>query len=418
MTSGNSIPYHDAFFAHQPVFDGYQRVWCYEIYFVDSNHSGSTLFASEESLKTSMEVLANIGLCPDKLLKGTKVIINFTEHAIEEKLPYSLHSQAAIVQVKDSPRFSRAFLKELAAMKRAGFSLSIDDFKAYPNNFEAYGLADIATINAKDNDEMQIRQKMQAFAELPITFLAKKIETPRQFQQLKELGFGLFQGYFFKRPKTEKVRKVSSNERVRFELMEQLCAKDLDFDTLSSLITRDVSLSMRLINMLNSPIYGLVSRIGSLKQALVYLGISQLKQWLRVILLTDLEQPDTTKELMRISLQRAKFLETISCFSGWHEEDNRLFLVGLFSLLDAILQVPMVAIVDCLAALEDEIKQTLLKEETKLSSWLQLVDSFENSDWDKAGILAAGLHLDSYQIMDSYTMSLEWANKALAGSLR
>ncbi len=411
-------PYHDVFFAHQPVFNVHQKVWCYELYFRDAEKACKALFSDEDKLQATMEVLENIALCPDKKFKSTKVIINFPIQAMTSKICQSLHPESTIIQTIDVPDLSTPIVREVTQLKDAGYMFSIDNYKANPDNLEIYRMSDFITLSVVDHKESEINSLLQTFPDLKTLYLAKKIETQDQFLQAKNQGFSLFQGHFFKLPKTKTIRKLSSHEMLRIEILEQLCTPELDFDTLSTIIAKDASLSMRLIKLLNSPVYGLVTRISSLKQALVYVGLNQLQQWLRVILFTDMEQSNTTKELMRTSLQRAKFLENISSCSGWRQEINSLFLLGLFSLLDTILQIPMEQVVCCLSALEEQILKTLLRDETTLTNWLQLADSMENSDWDGVGALSATLNLDSVEIMESYISAMKWANEALAGSSR
>ncbi|MBI9110670.1 EAL and HDOD domain-containing protein [Maridesulfovibrio ferrireducens] len=230
---------------------------------------------------------------------------------------------------------------------------------------------------------------------------------------MKELGFAYYQGYFFKRPKTEVARKISSNEMLRFNLMQMLNSEDFDIGELSRTIEKDVSLSARLLNLLNSPAYGLTAKISSIKQAVVYLGGDQLRHWLRVILLTDMKQPGKSAELTRLSLQRAKVIEMLSSHSDMQESDERLFLVGLFSLLDAMLELPMHRVVQLLSALDDNIRQTLDGSETHFRPWLVLVEAMEDSDWEKVGAMAATLDLEASDIMKCYKEALDWSNTVL-----
>ncbi len=416
MTVNQPKPYHNVFFTHQPVFKTNRKVWCYELYFRDKINACAVLFSDEDKLQATMEVLANIALCPDKKFDRTKVIINFPTQAIINQVFQSLHPESTIIQITDTPDFSTSIIQEIKQLKGTGYMFSIDNYKANPDNLDIYRMSDFITLSVIDHSKSEIRSLLRTFPDLKTSFIAKNIETQVQFLQAKNQGFSLFQGHFFKLPKTGAVRKISSHEMLRLDILEKLCNPDLDFDTLKSIIAKDASLSLRLITLLNSPAYGLQTKVSSLKQALVYVGLNQLKQWLRVILFTDMEQPHATKELMRTSLQRAKFLENISSQLGSENDPHRLFLLGLFSLLDTILQIPMEKVISYLSALDEQISQTLLRENTDLFNWLLLIENMENSDWDKVGTLLATLHLGSAEVMDSYVTAVKWANEALVGS--
>jgi EAL and modified HD-GYP domain-containing signal transduction protein len=404
-------PYESVFFAHQPVFDVEGNVWGYELYYRGDAISDTARFPDE--VRATMEVMANLALCPDTEFKSAPVIINFPEKAVMEQVPYSLHPDNTVVQIADPRELSAGLLLVLDELKSDGYGLSVDDYQGLPNNHALYDLADIITVSVSDTGETALKDLLKGSPDLGGRVLAKKIETKAQYDMARDCGAALFQGFYFKRPETKELRKISSIESLRFKLMQQLNSEETDFDALSEGISQDPSLSMRLLNLLNSPVYGLTSEISSIKQAVVYLGSSQLKQWLRVVILTDLKQPRKTVELIRLSLLRARFLETLGNVSLSSDRANSLFMLGLFSLLDAMLEMTMDHVLELLSAMDDEIKATLRGQETSMSPWLSLAQCMEESNWDKIGAHVAELGLEAKDIMASYQSALSWSNQVL-----
>ncbi|WP_031483226.1 EAL and HDOD domain-containing protein [Maridesulfovibrio frigidus] len=411
-TSNNSEhAYSNAFYARQPIFNRMMKVWGYELFYRQNEDVDSAIYL--DGFKATMEVMASLALSPDDKFKSAKVIINFPEQAILEEIPFSMHPQNTVVQFTDPDEVSPEFLEMIIKVKDRGYTVSIDDFSAQYTNTELYMLADIMTLNISKLETSHISQYIQAIGGLKGKFLAKNIESEEQFASLKTLDFSYYQGYFFKRPKTEVVRKISSNEMLRFNLMEMINNDDIDLGELSRTIEKDVSLSVRLLNLLNSPAYGLTAKMSSIQQAVVYLGGDQLRHWLRVVLLTDMKQPGKSAELTILSLQRAKVMESLNAISADVKPDERLFLVGLFSLLDAMLELPMSRVVQLLSALDDTIRYTLDGRETKFWPWLTLIEAMEKSDWDTVGAMAATLDLEASDIMKCYKEAMEWANTVL-----
>lgn len=418
METSLTQTYQEVFFAHQPIFDSSQKVWGYEIYFRNDESNNKFLLNSQDEVAATREILSNISFCPDQKLRQVKVVINFTEDAILKGHAYALHPDTINIQLPDKDTFRPEVTSAIRQLNKDGYSISIDDYKAHPGNFEIYSMSDVLTINVLALSNHETARLLKSNPEIAPVYLAKKIEHQDHFQHAKNLGFSLFQGFFFQRPKTNRVRKISSVEMIRFEILELLCSPDATFETISESISKDASLSVRLLNLLNSPAYGLIQQITSLKQAAVYLGMEHLKQWLRVIILTDIEQPDITKELLRVSLLRAKFLEHTGNRNNLGEEHNRLFILGLFSLLDSMYQMPMTNIMNCLSALDEEIRKTLIGQETPLTAWLNLAVSMQNSDWTKVGAYSAQINLDPVELMPSYLDALKWANLAIQACSR
>lgn len=287
--------------------------------------------------------------------------------------------------------------------------MAVDGFSARPEAKPLHHLADFALIDVLGKTEAELAPLVAAAKDQVGILVAKRVEDHPTFDLARRLGFDLFQGFFFQKPETITCRKLSSIQVSRLKILKLIEEPEPDLMEIGEVIQADVSLSYRLLGFLNSAFFGFVQKVDSIKQALVLLGWKQLRNWLRLIILTDLTPPEKTSEIPLHSVQRARFLESVAGrHRGTGADPGRLFLLGLFSLLDALLDAPMHDIVDELP-LTPELKAALCGEPNAQADWLALAASFERADWGRIEELIARLRLDPVEVACAYAEALEWA---------
>ncbi len=197
--SPDPTTYVNGYFAHQPIFDRSAKVWGYELFFRHDAQAEAALF-TDEGLAT-MEVLANLAVNPDDSLNSSKLILNFSKDAIIAGIPQVLQPDQTVVEFQDPEEVEEDLLQRIRALKDDGYSISVRGYQARQNNSTLYDLADFLTVDIGAMpldriEELVTREKQNRKA-----FLAERVETYEQFEWAKEVGFSLFQGYFFRRPK-------------------------------------------------------------------------------------------------------------------------------------------------------------------------------------------------------------------------
>lgn len=394
--------------ARQPIFDKGRKLWGYEFLYRHSPcaEKASFLNADHASLTVAAESFLNSTVMDRKHLK---VHVNFTEASILDDVPLALPAEQTVVEVPEMPPAAPAYLERLQALKNDGYQIALDGFTGQPEAAPLLALADIVKIDMLDmvNGRLQdlCRQALDGGG-LP---LAKRVEDDQAFARALQAGVTLFQGYFFLAPELMPGRKITSSETAKLRLFKLLKEQDPDFDRLAQEINADVSISYRLLSLLNSPSFGLVSDVRSIKQALVLLGWKQLKNWLRVVILTDLTPAGKPPELVVSSALRGRFLQNAAAAVSWPpEEQDAMFMLGLFSLLDAMLGMPMDQLVDHLP-LEDTLLDALMGRDNRFSSWIHLARSFENAEWDAVDSLMQRLQLDAMAVAKAYREAMQWS---------
>jgi EAL and modified HD-GYP domain-containing signal transduction protein len=396
--------------ARQPIFDNKRRLWGYEIFcvgIVESTDTGSL----EESVAVNVASSAYIGF-QQIMDRGKKVIVNFNEKSIIENFPYAFPQNLVAVMVAEDMVGRPNVLDMLSRLKSDGYLIVVRGFTGNSECGPLYQMADIVGTDISERQKDELTKIIELARTYDATCLAAQVKDTARFELCRELGFSLFHGSFFKSPDQITVRKFTSGEVSRFNLLQIIEKDPPDFDQLAKTIQTDVSISFRLLAFLNSSAFGLSRKIKSIHQAILLLGWRKIKNWLRVVLLSDMGQNKEISELVLLSAQRGRFLELVAReHDFWGFDPNSLNLLGIFSLLDAILGIPMAEIVGYLP-LENKLKAALCQEaNNEYLPLLHLAGYFEEARWTEAEKMIRQLNLDSAKVKAAFQASVNWAGE-------
>jgi c-di-GMP phosphodiesterase len=405
MTTQNT--YETAFVARQPLFDAELKVWGYHLLYRDSGLAQRAEFS--DALEATLKVMAaNCVLPADKSRPG-KLLLNFPEESILVGAPLALPPVNTVAIVEAVERPPRYYLDALRQLKADGFRLALRLDTPERCTTELALLCDIYIVDFEADDHGRFQRLCQNAAGSQARLMARRIETEEQLELARSLGCTLFQGFFFQRPSTLKLRTLTASEASKLRLFRLLRASTPDFDALTETVEADVSISYRLLRMLNSPAFSFVQKIASIRQAVLMLGWRQMQNWLRLLLLTDLPASEKAVEQAHIAVQRARFLELCAGQTTPMEDGDALFLLGLFSLLDAMLDTPMQEITPHLA-LDAELQAALCRREGRYAPWLELLQALERGDWRSVEATATNLGLPLASVTTNQQQALESTN--------
>jgi len=409
MTGGPDINYTAAILARQPIFDKAKRVRGYELLFRQDENADSARM-SDEHLAT-MKVVADAYVCLGaSLFKDPVVMVNFSARSILQQAAYALPPGHAVVEISGEKDAGPELIQALADLKRDGYLICLDDGAALSADAPLLPLADFIKVDVLRRSREEISQIVQRLSGSGARLLAKRVETGRLFDMAVSLGFSWFQGFFFQKPEIMPGRKLPSNQITRLKLFRLIEDPQVDMERLAEIIQADVSISYRLLTLLNSAAFALPVKIRSIQRGIILLGLKQLHNWLRVVIFTDMAPKGKTRELSISSVVRGKFLEnTATAHEKSGEFGSSLFLLGLFSLLDALLDLPMENITGNLP-LDDDLKTALCGGGNKFADWLELARCFENADWDSMDRIIERQALDPARIAKAYFEAVEWTN--------
>jgi EAL and modified HD-GYP domain-containing signal transduction protein len=395
----------------QPIFDEKRRLWGYSLVCVGESGAMNSATSAEEDVSISVASSACMGL-QQIVDRGRKVMVTFSEKSILGHLPYALPPELIMVQVSrevlDKPSMPEALLR----LKSDGYSLAVHGFDQTAGFNDLYSLADVISLDVSGMTRTVLADAVSRASYFSCGLLAMQVQDGAQLLMCRDLGFSLFHGAFFKLPDTVEVHKLTSNEVARFNLLHMLEQEDPDFDKLAESFQSDVSVSFRLLTYLNSAAFGLRQKIKSINHAIALLGWRKMKTWLRVVLLNDMSQKAEAPELMMVAVQRGKFLECIAKdHDFWGFDPELLHLLGIFSLLDAMLGMPMTEIVTYLP-LDTKLRAALCREpNNEYLPLLQLAQYYEDARWEEGRVMTQKLNLNSTKVQAAFQTSVDWANE-------
>jgi c-di-GMP phosphodiesterase len=395
--------------ARQPVFDTKRRLWGYELFCVGGGNYTLSGFPGADS--TALNVASSAYIVLQQILsRGKKIIVNFSEKNILDELPYVLPPVLAAVKVSEQLCMNSSVSDSLTRLKEDGYMIALEEFTGSPHCESVYQLADIISVNVAGRPEDELAAIIASIGGYGAERLASQVESPERSAVCQEAGFTLFHGPFFKTPQNLKVRKLTSNEVSRFNLLKLIEQEEPDFSKLAELVQADVSVSFRLLTYLNSASFGLRQKISSIQQAIPLLGWQKMKSWLRVVLLTDMSQTSHASELFLLSTQRGKFLELVAHdHDYWGFDPDSLSLLGTFSLLDVMLGIPMSDVVAYMP-LDNKLKAALCREENnEYLPLLELVMCFEEARWNDAESMIQRLGLNGAKVKAAFQSAIDWA---------
>jgi len=398
-------------FARLSVFDIKKNLWGYELIYMPANGVKTTDSKQEEVI--TADLVSDTFITLEKIMdKKKKLMVNFSRQNLLDNLPYALPPGRTVVKLTDPANLPDSLIQVLEKLKESGYQIAITWTKDHNSCKAVFKLADIICLDISDMGLPNLMSIYRAAAPYDSQILANSVDDKTKFDICYKAGFSFFQGSFFKLPEDVSVKKVLSGTISRFQLMEAIEQKDPDFSKLAATIQADVAISFRLLSYLNSASFGFRQKIVSIKDAITMLGWQNLKNWLRVVLLTEVSQNRNASELIFLSAQRGKFLEQVGLdHDFWGVEPDSLFLLGIFSLLDALLNQPMNEITKYLP-LADKLKDALCMEDNnEYVPLLKLSIYFEEARFDHSNNLTSQLGLDSVKVRQAYRGSIEWANQ-------
>jgi EAL and modified HD-GYP domain-containing signal transduction protein len=394
-----------AYIARQAILNRDKELYAYELLFRDGEKNCFPDIPPDEATsKILTDSHLDLGL--DDISAGKLVFINFHQETLLHRFPTSLDPKKVVIEVVETVKPTPELVQACKTIKDLGYTLALDDHDFDPQWDLLLPYIDIIKVDILECDEQTLIDNIGKYKDSNIKLVAEKIETMKEFEKFLGLGFDYFQGYFFAKPEVVKQKKLPTSKLSLIELIGASSAVEFDLDKVNAIIERDVSLSYKLLRFINNPLINKSNEIGNLRHALNYMGQIEVKKFIALLALANLGD-NKPVELIHLSLIRAKFCDLIGQAKSLSNNPPTGFLVGLFSLLDALLDQPMQSIVEKLP-IGRNIKAALCGDENELSQFLSLIRAFEAGYWDGVANISNQLSLDLKMTQAFYNESLKW----------
>jgi len=405
--------YETLFVARQPVLDAKRATWGYFHYYRRClNHTYSEF---TDPLLATLSVIQCLPACMDACTLPRKALIHLPTQALLTGIPKALGPACVMPVLHDDITVDDELIRALKGLRRDGYSLALDLIRPHRPADALLELTEIVILDmrAPEHEGGRLAERAKALKAGGHTLLAKRVETHEAADMALDMGFSLFAGHFFREPVTLTQRKISAAESTRLTLLDLLSRPEPDTERLVTTIEADASVSYRVLTMLNAAYFGLLKKVSSVRQAVLRAGWDQLSAWLRVIILSDATPSSKARELLHLSAQRAKFFELLALAAGREAEADAVFLLGLFSLLPAMFDMPMPDVLARLS-LADDLHAALCGEPGPYGPWLDMAKAIEDTRWDDMAQFALDLKLPTGSVAEAYNASFQWADSLMA----
>lgn len=398
----------DIFIARQPIFNQKLEVFAYELLYRSSSENVSKFMDGDSATST---VITNslLLLGVENITQGKRAFINFTKNLIMDEIPHIFTRDLVVVELLEDIVPDENFLDACRLLKEKNYVLALDDFVLDYDYLELIKLADIIKVDFMLTSKEERKKIINRYKQYGIKFLAEKVETLEEFEEAKAEGYSYFQGYFFSKPVIIPGKDVKSYTMNYIKVLDELNSTEPEYDRIAQIIEYDVALTYKLLRLINSPAFYTNSKITSVNHALVLLGFSEIRKWITIIMMRDLgaDKPD---EIVRACLVRGKMSELLALQVGLRSRKNELFLVGMLSMIDTLMNRSLFDILSEMP-LEIDIVQAILGFNNALTEVFNIVKEYEKGNWDRVEILCKSKKISSSKVGDAYVKALEWTNE-------
>jgi EAL and modified HD-GYP domain-containing signal transduction protein len=396
-----------AFIARQPILDRDKKVFAYELFFRDGKNNCYP--SVERDTATSKLIAKNYQtLNLDDISCSKKSFINFQPETLISGLPASLDPENVVVELLADRSGDSSLLDMCKHVKKMGFKIALEDSSFEPRWNEYLPFIDLLKVDTNTENLDFLTKNVNRLIDANVQLIADKVDTQNSFSTFRDMGFDYFQGYFFARPESLSNKNLPTSKLTLVELMGASSSESFNVESINNVIERDVGLSYMLLRFINNPTINKRYKITSLRHGLNYMGEVEIKKFIALLALTNLSD-DKPLELLHLSLVRAKFCDLLGTEKNIGSNPPTAFLVGLFSMLDALLDQQMGYLIEKLP-LVDEVKEALCGGQNDLSMFLMLVKAFESGNWLKVIRISKILNVDQKLLHSLFNEAILWGN--------
>jgi c-di-GMP phosphodiesterase len=386
--------------ARQPIFDADLRLSAFELLYRAVGEDGRPVDGGKATATVLVAALADVGL--KRLVGERRAFLNVDREFLTTFRPLPLPPERVVLELVEDQEVDDELIAAVSELVASGFSIALDNFDYRPEYLPLIRLADIAKLDVQALSPERQADNIARLREWGVTVIAEKVETREELERCRELGMTGFQGYFFERPELVSGRPTPT---LRLgALAELLEAEEDDFDALEALISHDVGVSHKLLRLANSAHVAARSRIGSIRHALALIGGRTVRRWTTLLMLAEAQ--GHSHELLVTALIRARCCEVQAKRDGEADAD-RAFTAGLFSVADALLDLPLAEVLDALP-FDDRLTGALLGHGGPEGRILSAVLDYEHGRFDDA----AADH-DVGDLSRAYYDAVEWATETI-----
>ncbi|WP_247664831.1 HDOD domain-containing protein [Pseudoalteromonas sp. MMG010] len=372
------------YIARQAIFNADKSVYAYELLYRDSSKNSFPIGTSDELATSRVFLNSLMFIGVERLTANKPTFVNLSTDSLLAETPKVLEPKSVVIEIVERTDNIAQVVKSVSKLKKEGYIFALDDYDGDPKWEPLLSLVNFIKLEIDETTVKTVMQLKLLKHNYPhIKVIVERIETYKQFKQLKAAGCMYFQGYFFARPEMLSSTRLDPSKTTVFELLSCTAKSDLCFEEIHQKVSRDISVTARILKLANARLGKNNLVITSIPQAVVFLGEDAIRQFVRILAISELGS-NKPVELTKLALTRAKLLSLL--LGDDHNLSQQGYLVGLLSLLDAMLDLDLEMIVSELG-LDKRIANALLLSQGKLGECLALVRAIEADSADVTNLL-------------------------------
>lgn len=398
----------ESFLARQPIVDAEHRLFAYELLFRQSLSAVSAQISSQ--LQAGVEIIGNtLCLGPEWLLHGKLAFINLDEATLMSDFVCLLPPRHVVYEILETVPVSPVLIARIQELRQLGYRFALDDFVCLEEYRPLLPMVDFVKLDVL---EQHPEKTLEIIAHIRLDFsgqfIAEKVETREMFELCRNSGIQYFQGYYFARPENLSNKAIQPGQLAVLELMNKVRACQ-DLGEIEALLRRNAALTLRLLRYANSAAAGLQQQVHTVRQALMLVGLKTLYRWLALLLITANPTP-TNALAARTAVTRGRLCELLGQSRLNSEAQDELFITGLFSLAEPLLEIPLTHLLEQLS-MPAPIVQALLHQAGPYAPFLKLAEASERSDFGQIARYAGEIASSPEEINTAQLQSLAWAEE-------
>jgi EAL and modified HD-GYP domain-containing signal transduction protein len=401
------------YIVRQPIKDVAGTIIGHEILYYGENQAFSNEGTGTENEFAAADTIYNfLTQNSTKSLKGSLNFMTFTTTLLMKKTPRLFDKSKLVIQIDDSVIIHPLSMHFVQQYAKEGYKVAVNEFQFAPRYLAIIDSIDYIRINIKMVTDANMRHMVEIAHSMNKQCIVTNIDREEEYQKAVDMGVDALEGPFVAEKLTTKAHNSAYLQSNFFRLMVAVTRDDADIEEIEQIISVDAALTFGLLKMANSAYYALRRRATTIRQAIVTLGLAQLKQWIYLLSASATEEEITpaTEEFLKLSFMRASFCsELMNHTTSVPISKSEAYLMGMFSTLNYLIDAPLEEIL-AEVPVSEQVKAALLRKEGQCGKLYDLVLSYESANWEKITELAEELGIPNNSLTTIYFTCTENVN--------
>lgn len=403
----------EVFLGRLPILDTKQKLVAYELLF--RSNPEETVTVSDNSAATASiitDTYGQIGI--ENVIGKRRGFIKVDAAFLMDDAIGMLPKKHVVFEILRSVEITDEVIARCTFLKQKGYQFALSNVVGINDKLaRILPLINVVKINTAALNQNDLIRLIKELKRWPVLLLAEKVETQEMAKNCIALNFHMLQGFYFAKPEIIAGKRIDPSKLSLLKLL-LLVVRDGEVAEIENELKYQPGLSYNLLRMVNSAGNGMQSTVNSIKRAIMILGRKQLQRWIQILLYAAKQKDGSASDaLMQVATVRGKLLESIAVADRPHDKNHqdRAFMVGMLSLLDALLAIPMSELVSTLS-IQKDMAEALISRRGYLGRQLTLIENYEKGEIETTAAILADLGFLS--INEFIQMELEataWANR-------